>query len=123
MISREIGPKSCGSTRGRLADRHTRPPATCAPRYPVRRVLSQAGIVVAQQYARPSMLDPYVAFIQETFTRFATLRASRLYQMLRARGYAGGPDHFRHIVAGYRPRPSAEAYLRLRTLQGGAGTR
>ena len=87
----------------------------------VRRVLSQAGITVAPQYARPSMLDPFVAFIQETFTRFPTLRASRLYQMLRARGYTGGPDHFRHSVARYRPRPSAEAYLRLRTLQGEQG--
>jgi hypothetical protein len=38
-----------------------------------------------------------------------------------ARGYTGGPDHFRHSVARYRPRPSAEAYLRLRTLQGEQG--
>jgi len=87
----------------------------------VRRVLSQAGITVATQYVRPSMLDPYVAFIQETFERYPTLRASRLYQMLRARGYTGGPDHLRHSVARYRPRPSAEAYLRLRTLQGEQG--
>jgi transposase len=28
------------------------------------------------------------------------------------------PDHFRSIVARYRPRPAAEAYLRLRTLPG-----
>jgi transposase len=41
--------------------------------------------------------------------------------MLRARGYAGGPDHFRHSVARYRPRQHAEAYLRLRTLQGEQG--
>jgi hypothetical protein len=35
----------------------------------VRRVLSQAGIAVARQYVRSSMLDPYVAFVQETFAR------------------------------------------------------
>src|SRR5688500_3917437 len=38
--------------------------------------------------------------------------------MARERGYPGSPDHFRHQVALYRPRPSAEAYLRLRTLAG-----
>jgi hypothetical protein len=38
--------------------------------------------------------------------------------MVKQRGYGGGPDHFRHVVARYRPRPVAEAYLRLRTLPG-----
>jgi transposase len=32
--------------------------------------------------------------------------------------YCGGPDHFRHLVACHRPRPPAEAYLRLRSLPG-----
>jgi hypothetical protein len=38
--------------------------------------------------------------------------------MVRERGYRGGPDHFRHLVACHRPRPPAEAYLRLRSLPG-----
>jgi transposase len=38
--------------------------------------------------------------------------------MVRERGYRGGADHFRHLIAHYRPRPQPEAYLRLRTLQG-----
>jgi transposase len=84
----------------------------------VRRVLSQAGIPAGIRYTRRSMVEPYVAFIQETLARFPTLRASRLYQMVRERGYPGAPDHFRSIVARYRPRPQAEAYLRLRTLEG-----
>ena len=29
-----------------------------------------------------------------------------------------GPDHFRHLMALHRPRPAAEAYLRLHTLPG-----
>jgi len=36
--------------------------------------------------------------------------------MVRERGYLGNPDHFRHMVARWRPRTAAEAYLRLRTL-------
>jgi transposase len=87
----------------------------------VRRVLAQAGIALAAQSVGASMLDPYAAFIQETFARFPSLRASRLYQMVRERGYRGGPDHFRHSVARWRPRPLAEAYLRLRTLPGEQG--
>ena len=38
--------------------------------------------------------------------------------MVRERGYAGRPDHFRHLIACHRPRPKAEAYLRLRSLPG-----
>jgi len=84
----------------------------------VRRVLAQAGVPAAQKCTRPSMADPYVPFMLETLTRFPTLRASRLYRMVRERGYPGRPDHFRAIVARLRPRPPAEAYLRLRTLAG-----
>lgn len=70
----------------------------------VRRVLRQAGIAITRERPRPSMIDPYVPFIEDTLTRYPTLRASRLYQMARERGYPGSPDHFRHQVALYRPR-------------------
>ncbi|HEY7996937.1 MAG TPA: IS21 family transposase [Steroidobacteraceae bacterium] len=85
----------------------------------VRRVLSRSGVPLKQ--VRASQLDPYVPFIQESFERYPTLRASRLYRMVRERGYSGSADHFRHRVAQYRPRPTAEAYLRLRTLAGEQG--
>jgi transposase len=84
----------------------------------VRRVLAQAGQAPGLLSARPSMADPFVPLIRTTLEKYPTLRASRLYQMVRSRGYAGGPDHFRHIVSLHRPRPVAEAYLRLRTLPG-----
>lgn len=85
----------------------------------VRRVLRRSGVPPKQ--LRASQLDPYVPFIQESFERYPTLRASRLYHMVRERGYSGSIDHFRHRVAQYRPRPTAEAYLRLRTLPGEQG--
>ncbi|MCC7462926.1 MAG: IS21 family transposase [Gammaproteobacteria bacterium] len=87
----------------------------------VRRVLGQAGIAAAHQYTRPSIVEPFVPFIRETLERYPTLRASRLYRMVRERGYPGAPDHFRALVARYRPRQAAEAYLRLRTLPGEQG--
>ena len=85
--------------------------------YTVTRVLAQAGV---PHLARPrtSHIDPYLPFILATLEKFPTLTASRLYGMVRERGYAGGPDHFRHVISRHRPRPKAEAYLRLRTLPG-----
>jgi len=84
----------------------------------VERVLAQAGLPRLKSTPRPSQVDPYLPFIRETLEKFPALTASRLYQMARERGYAGGPDHFRHCIALHRPRPKAEAYLRLRTLPG-----
>ena len=82
----------------------------------VARVLAQAGLPRLGRPTRPSQIDPYLPFILQTLEKFPTLTASRLYGMVRERGYLGGPDHFRHVIACHRPRPKAEAYLRLRTL-------
>jgi transposase len=84
----------------------------------VRRVLAQAGVPVDKVPARLSIVEPYRAFIEETLAKYPSLRASRLYAMVKERGYPGAPDHFRAIVATLRPRPAGEAYLRLRTLPG-----
>jgi transposase len=84
----------------------------------VQRVLAQAGLPTQVPLQRSSRVDPYLPFIRDTLERFPTLTASRLYQMVRERGYAGAPDHFRHLVSLHRPRRSAEAYLRLRSLPG-----
>jgi transposase len=87
----------------------------------VRRVLAQAQIPAGRQSIRPSIADPYLSFIVATLEKYPRLRASRLYEMVRQRGYPGRPDHFRSIVARFRPRPPAEAYLRLRSLPGEQG--
>jgi len=82
----------------------------------VRRVLAQAGVPAPAPAVRAMLVDPYRAFILQTLEKYPSLRASRLYTMVRERGYPGAPDHFRAVVAQLRPRPAAEAYLRLRTL-------
>jgi transposase len=84
----------------------------------VRRVLSQAGIPKANFMKRESQLTPFLPFLLETLGKYPTLTATRLYEMVRQRGYRGGLDHFRHLISLYRPRRPAEAYLRLRTLPG-----
>jgi transposase len=82
----------------------------------VARVLAQAGLPRIGRPTRPSQIDPFLPFILQTLEKFPTLTASRLHAMVRERGYHGGPDHFRHVIACHRPRRKAEAYLRLRTL-------
>jgi transposase len=84
----------------------------------VRRVLAQAGQPAPASPLRPSRVDAYRAFILETLAKFPTLTAARLFVMVYERGYRGSPEHFRHVIAGMRPRPPAEAFLRLRTLPG-----
>src|SRR5690606_32301337 len=81
----------------------------------VQRVLAEAGVAAASAPLRPSRIDPYRRFIVQTLDKYPTLTAARLYVMARERGFEGSPSHFRHLVAGMRPRPAAEAYLRLRT--------
>ncbi len=62
--------------------------------------------------------DPFVGFIVEQLEKYPRLCASRLFEMVKARGYPGGPDHFRRVVGRHRPRKPAEAFQRLKTLPG-----
>ena len=84
----------------------------------VRRVLRNHGVELAEAVRRPSMADPYRTFIEATLQTYPKLPASRLYEMVRERGYPGAADHFRSIVAQYRPRRAAEAFVRRTTLPG-----
>jgi len=84
----------------------------------VQRVLRQIGVEPKVVAPRPSMADPFVPFIAEQLEKYPTLRASRLFEMVKERGYAGGADHFRRVVGRHRPRKPAEAFQRLRTLPG-----
>ncbi len=84
----------------------------------VRRVLREHGAAPPGAPLRTSLVEPYRAFIRETLEKYPTLAASRLYDMVCERGYAGQGSHFRYLVSTMRPRPTAEAYLRLRTLPG-----
>jgi len=68
--------------------------------------------------ARPSALDPYTEFIRITLEQYPKLRATRIHEMIVARGYEGSAVQTRRLVRRLRPRPVAEAYLRLRTLAG-----
>lgn len=83
----------------------------------VKSVLDRHGLP-QPRLNRPSKLDAFVPFIEQTLERHPKLCASRLYRMCLERGYVGSESHFRRVVRDHRPRRAAEAYLRLRTLPG-----
>ncbi len=83
----------------------------------VRRVLG-LGEARAPTRIRAQVIDPYGAFIDDTLGRYPKLRATRLYDMLRARGYPGSVRTVRKHVARVRPRPRRAAYLVTETLPG-----
>ena len=83
----------------------------------VERVIAAEG-VPRPRVSRPSLVDPYMPFVLETLKKYPRLPASRLFRMVKDRGYPGAPSHFRAIVSRHRPTPEPTAYLRLQTLPG-----
>lgn len=67
--------------------------------------------------ARAEMLDPYRDFIHATLEQYPRLRATRLHEMIRDRGYNGSVWPVRRFVARMRP-SKHEAFLRLSVLPG-----
>lgn len=67
---------------------------------------------------RPRMIDPYRDFIRETLECYPRVRSTRIYDMVRERGYRGSPRVLRSFVAEVRPRPRREVYLRTEPLAG-----
>jgi transposase len=82
----------------------------------VRRAVEVERFHRAEQL-RGSMFDPYLAFVRQTLEAHPGLRATRLHQMLRDRGYTGSVEQLRRVVARLRPRPQ-EAFLRLQVFAG-----
>lgn len=69
------------------------------------------------QPVRPSMVDPYLEFIRQTLDQHPRLRATRIYQMARDRGYTGSVVQLRRAVSRLRPQ-IREPFLRLTTFPG-----
>jgi transposase len=87
----------------------------------VQRAIERDRFVRAGSQIRPSLLDPYKAFIMTTLEQYPRLRATRLYAMLHDRGFAGTAVQVRRYVRTVRPGARAEAYLRLDTMRAEQG--
>lgn len=78
--------------------------------------LTSAKRVLPSQ--QPSPLLPYLDFVRETLAQYPKLRATRLDQMLRARGYTGSVRTIRKYVRGMRPARRPEVFVRTEVLPG-----
>lgn len=67
---------------------------------------------------RPCLVDPYREFIVQTLDRYPRLRATRLHDMLRERGFQGAVRTLRSFVASVRPVPRREVFLHTEPLPG-----
>ena len=65
---------------------------------------------------RASTLDPFLPFIRDTLAQYPRLRATRLHEMLRQRGYPGSARQVRRLVRHLRPTVPARVYRRVVTL-------
>lgn len=72
------------------------------------------------QTLRRSATDPYADFIREILAKHPTLRATRIFQMIRDRGYSSSIVQLRRFIACIRP-VHREAFFRLRTFPGEQG--
>ena len=85
----------------------------------VRRVVgldSARRVVPAREVG--ALVTPYAEFIAQTLTRYPRLRATRLFDMLKGRGYAGSVRTLREHVARVRPSSPRGAFLRTETFAG-----
>jgi transposase len=67
---------------------------------------------------RATMLDPYLPFLRDTLAQYPRLRATRLFEMVKGRGYSGSVVQLRRWVRLIRPATTATVYRRLTTLAG-----
>jgi transposase len=65
---------------------------------------------------RPTQLDPYLPFVRDTLAQYPRLRATRLFEMVKGRGYVGSVVQLRRAVRLIRPAATATVYRRLTTL-------
>jgi transposase len=80
--------------------------------------LNRASVLARGGRCRATALDPFLPFVRDTLAQYPRLRATRLHEMLRSRGYPGSAVQVRRAVRHLRPAPASEAYLRLATLPG-----
>jgi len=84
----------------------------------VRAAIAHDTPTVRRGTCRASILDPFLPFIRDTLAQYPRLRATRLFEMVRARGYVGSVVQLRRVVHTLRPAATATVYRRLTTLMG-----
>jgi transposase len=82
----------------------------------VRAALAHDTRALPRRRYRPTQLDPYLPFVRDTLAQYPRLRATRLFEMVRTRGYPGSVVQLRRVVRTLRPSGTPTLYRRLTTL-------
>ena len=82
----------------------------------VRAALATDSFNRARREQSRKQTDPYLDFIRQTLKQYPRLRATRLFQMIRVRGYEGSVSQLRRVIVALRP--ASEAFLQLRMFPG-----
>jgi transposase len=82
------------------------------------RVLGSLGPKAGTPRPDARVLEPYLTFVDQTLARHPKLVATRIQDMIVARGYAGSLRTLRRYVRGARPAPKNEVFVRVETLPG-----
>ena len=62
---------------------------------------------VRPSLCRPSIPDPFLPFIRDTLAQYPRLRATRIHEMVRQRGYAGSIFRSAASCGACAPKPTA----------------
>jgi transposase len=84
----------------------------------VRAAIAHDTRALPRGHCRPTQLDVYLPFVRDTLAQYPRLRATRLFEMIRARGYPGSVVQLRRVVRTLRPQAAPTVYRRLTTLPG-----
>ena len=87
----------------------------------VERVIGQLGPKARDEKLKVRVIDPYLSFLDETLADYPKLVATRLFDMIRERGYQGSLRSLRRYLTTARPRRKVAAFLRIETLPGEQG--
>jgi transposase len=82
----------------------------------VRAAIAHDTRALPRGLCRPTQLDLYLPFVRDTLAQYPRLRATRLFDMVRARGYSGSVVQLRRVVRTLRPHAAPTVYRRLTTL-------
>jgi transposase len=84
----------------------------------VERIVGPLGPKASTPRTTNLVLAMYHTFIDETLARYPKLVATRVYDMVRGRGYEGSIRTLRYYIERNRPQPRCTAVLRMESLPG-----
>lgn len=84
----------------------------------VENAIGISGFNAKQAARRRSQLDPYIPIVKETLEKVPSVRAPRMTEIIKARGFVGSVHIVRRLLRQLRGSRAEEAYVRLSKIAG-----